>query len=63
MQNVNIENTKKGEYLKRTATARGVYVRGEYCRTSKGYACHDVEDVNRVIYVKKGKPVFIGFTY
>ena len=63
MQSVKIEAVKNGEYIKRTETARAVYVRGAYDKKSKSFECMDADDMNRVIYIKSGKPVFVGFTY
>lgn len=63
MQHAKISEVKKGEYFKRTESAKKVFKRGEYCRTSKAYECSDVNDINSVVFIKSTKPVFIGFTY
>lgn len=53
----------KGEYFKRTADAKRVWVRGEYNRSSKRYECHAADDVNQFIELAGNRVVFIGFTY
>lgn len=58
-----VETIKQGEYVKRKADAKKVYIRGEYCRESKAYELTDAEDMNRQIYVKKGAVLYVGFTY
>jgi hypothetical protein len=63
MQQVNIKSVKQGEYIKRKADAKTVYIKGDYDRASKSYECTDTEDINRQIYIKADKPVFVGFTY
>lgn len=58
-----IRNTSKGEYIKRTETARTVYVRGEYIRKRDAFACHAFDDFCKVIYIKADKPVYVDFTF
>lgn len=58
-----IELLKKGEFFKRKDGANKTYVRGEYSRPAKAYECHDFDDVNSFIYIKKGKDVFIEFEF
>ena len=63
MQTINLKNVKPGEYIKRKADAKTVYIKGSYDRASKCFELQDTEDMNRCVYVKADKPVFIGFTY
>ena len=63
MESAKVEDIKLNEYVKRKPTALGVFVRGSYCRFSKTYALHDVNDVHHVIHVKKGTVLYVGFTY
>lgn len=63
MQQTTIKAVKSGEYIKRKADAKTVYIKGAYDRTTKSYECTDTEDMNRQVYIKADKPVFIGFTY
>ena len=63
MQNVTIKSVKPGEYIKRKADSKAVYVKGEYCRTSKAFECYDADDINKTIMIKSDKIVFVGFTY
>lgn len=58
-----IRNVPKGEYFKRKADAKKIYVRGTYDRASKGFECHDTDDVNRSIFIRADRPVVVGFTY
>ena len=63
MQQVTINTVKQGEYIKRKADAKAVYIKGAYDRSTKTYECTDTEDINKQIYIKADKPVFVGFTY
>jgi hypothetical protein len=63
MQQAIIKAVKQGEYIKRKADAKTVYIKGAYDRASKSFECTDTEDMNKQIYIKADKPVFIGFTY
>jgi len=63
MQTMTLKQTPKGEYVKRTATAKTVYVRGEYDPGTKRYSLIDAEDINREIFLKGNTPVFVGFEY
>jgi len=54
---------KKGEYIKRTATAKAVYVKGEYVPSMRAYECHAFDDICKTIFIKSEKPVFFGFTF
>jgi hypothetical protein len=62
-QAVKIETTKPGEYVKTKADSQKVYKRGAYDRGSKSYSLQDCDDMNREIFVKRGRVVFVGFTY
>lgn len=58
-----LRNVTKGDYVKRKADAKSIYIKGDYDKTSKTFELRDVEDINRCIYVKADKPVVVGFTY
>lgn len=63
MQNVTIKQVKQGDYFKRKADAKAVYIRGEYCKASKAYSCIDTDNINKELMIKGDKIVVIGFTY
>jgi hypothetical protein len=63
MQNITLRNVKPGDYVKRKSDAVKVYIKGDYDRATKSFELKDVEDINRCVYVKADKAVFIGFTY
>ena len=63
MQNIIIKNVKPGDYVKRKADSKAVYIKGAYDRTTKSFELVDVEDINRIVYIKANKPVYVGFTY
>jgi hypothetical protein len=63
MQNIKIKSVKPGDYIKRKADSKAIYIKGEYDRTTKSYECVDVEDICRTIYIKADKVVYAGFTY
>lgn len=58
-----IRNTTKGEYIKRTESAKAVYVRGEYVRSKNAFACHAFDDFCKVIYINVDKEVFVDFEF
>ena len=61
---VSIEDTKSGEYIKLAATETSkVYKRGRYVHAIKSYSVVDCEDINRERFIKRGRIVFVGFTY
>jgi hypothetical protein len=63
MQNIMLKNVKPGDFVKRKADANTVYIKGAYDRTTKSFELIDTDDINRVVYIKATKPVYIGFTY
>lgn len=63
MQVVMARNVTKGEFVKRKADSKKVYVKGDYCRASKAYVLQDWSDINRQIYIKASKPLVIGFDF
>lgn len=63
MQNITLKNVKPGDYVKRKSDSKAVYIKGAYDRTTKSFELQDTEDMNRFVYVKADKTVFIGFTY
>jgi len=60
---IKMKHVKKGEYFKRTETASVVYVRGDYAREEKKFESSDFNDVNKFIYIKGDKEVFVGFDF
>lgn len=63
MQNIALKNVKPNDYVKRKADSKAVYMKGAYDRTTKSFELVDVEDINRVVYIKSSKLVYVGFTY
>lgn len=63
MQNIALKNVKPNDYVKRKADSKAVYMKGAYDRTTKSFELVDVEDINRVVYIKASKLVYVGFTY
>ena len=63
MKTVSIRSVKQGDYVKRKADSKAVYIKGTYDRTSKTFSLIDADDINREIFVQPSKMVFIGFTY
>ena len=58
-----LKNVKPGDYVKRKADANTVYIKGAYDRTTKSFELIDTDDINKVVYIKASKPVYVGFTY
>jgi hypothetical protein len=63
MKIVAIQHVTKGDYVKRKADSKAVYIKGEYIRSAKAYEMRDTSDISRCIYIKPSKVVVIGFTY
>jgi hypothetical protein len=63
MQNIILRNVTKGDYVKRKADSKAVYIKGDYDRTTKSFELIDTDDINKVVYIKATKPVYVGFTY
>ncbi len=54
-----VQNIKKGELVKRTPTAKKLYLRGDYCREAKKYLLTDYDDISRDILVKKATILYL----
>ena len=63
MEQTEIKNLKKGEFIKRKADSKKVYIKGDYDRATKSYSCIDYENINHEIFIKANKIVFYGFTF
>mgnify|MGYP003646181732 FL=1 len=63
MNTVTLNQVKSGDYIKRKADAKSVYIKGTYNKASKSFSCIDTDDINKEIFIKANKPVFVGFTY
>jgi len=63
MHTLDVKNIKQGEYVKRKADAKTVFVRGHYDAATKSYSLSDTEDFNREVFVKSGTQLFVGFDY
>ena len=50
-------------YFKRKPDAKAVYEICHYNRSDKTFCCMDAEDMNRQVFIKANKPVFVGFEY
>lgn len=55
---------KAGEnFIKRKPDAKAVYVVNHYDKASKTFSCSDYDDMNKEIFIKADKTVFVGFTF
>ncbi len=63
METKQVQELPLGEFVKRKADSSKVYRRAEYDRSLGRYQLDDCEDCSRAIYVKRGTPLFFGFTY
>jgi hypothetical protein len=63
METKPLRDVKKGEYFKRKADAKTVFVRDDYVRETKRFAACDFDDVCRFVYLKPDTVVFVGFTF
>lgn len=58
-----IKDLKKGEFFKRKADSKEVYIKGDYDRSSKSYCCTSFYDINKWVFIKADKLVYVGFTF
>ena len=58
-----VESIKIGEFVRRKHDATKTFRRGAYDPSSKRYSLIDCDDTNREVFVKKGTPLYVGFTY
>ena len=58
-----MKQVKSGDYIKRKIDAKAVYIKGAYDRATKSFSCIDADDMNKEIFIKADKIVFVGFTY
>lgn len=59
-----LKDLKKGEVFKKTLTAKKVFEKQEYNRSTKKFTCVDCADYfSGYTEIKGNKKVFIGFEY
>lgn len=58
-----LRSVKRGDYVKRKADSKIVYVKGDYDRKSDTFCMSDADDMNRTIQLKADATVFVGFDY
>lgn len=63
MEEKTIRELKKGEFLKRKPDAKEVYIKGDYDKASKSFCCVAYSDINKWVFIKATKRVFVGFTF
>lgn len=55
---------KSGEnFIKRKPDANAVYVVNHYDKASKTFSCSDYDDMNKEIFIKADKTVYVGFSF
>lgn len=63
MQQKPANQIAKGEFVKRKADAKKVYILAGYDRSEKRWQLDDWDDCSRCIYVKSETPLFFGFDF
>lgn len=63
METIKLKDVKKGEYFKRKADAKKVFIRGDYVREDKKFECQNFDDINHFVYLKGDTLVFVGFEF
>ena len=64
MEAIAIEKVKKGDFIKKSPTAKKVWQVSGYCRYNKAYEAMDCDDILcNAAYFKKGRIVYNGFEY
>jgi len=60
---IDIWKVPTGTYVKRKAEAKKVYIAAGYCPVNRAYQIDDAGDINRALFLRGDKKVFVGFTY
>ena len=63
MNQVKLNEVKPGEYVKRKADSKTVFVKGAYDKSTKAFSLTDTEDISREVFLKSSTLVYVGFTY
>ena len=63
MQQVQIKDVKKGEFIRRKPEAKTTYIKGDYDRSNKDYSCTSFDDINKEIFIKPNVKVWVGCTF
>lgn len=67
MEHLTIRDLKKGDFFTRkqieNPKENQVWVRGEYDRSAKAYACTRFSDISDEIFLKPNKEVYIEFVF
>jgi hypothetical protein len=63
MYSIELRKIKQGEVFKRKPDAKGLFVKGDYDRGTKSFSCSDYNDMNRELFIKSTKLVWLGFEY
>lgn len=58
-----IRHVGNGDLIKRKPNANQVYVINHYDKASKSYSCSDYYDMNKEIFIKSDKLVYVGFDF
>ena len=63
MEQIQLKDVKKGEFIRRKADSKVTYIKGDYDRTNKDYSCINFDDINKELFIKGTTKVWIGFTF
>ena len=58
-----IQDLKKGDFFKKSETAKIVFVKQHYAQSSKRYAANKFDDINDYQFFKKDTLVFVDFEF
>jgi hypothetical protein len=58
-----IRHQGAGDLIKRQPDAKAVYIINHYDKESDSYSCSNYDDMNREIFIKSNKTVYVGFTF
>ena len=60
---IQLKDLPRGEFFKRKPNANKVYVRGEYYRPERKFACDDWNDISRDILLRGSTIVYTEFSF
>ena len=65
MEEVQLKDVPKGEYIRRTPDTSKTYIKGEYVRDEglNKYECTNFMDTSNAMYLKGTTKVYTGFTF
>ena len=63
MKPVKLKDVKKGDFIRKTMTAKKTFTKGAYDRSYKKFECNDWDDISNSCLISGDKIVYIDFDF